>query len=467
MQQRTRYTLVSMLVLLALLLSACAAAPVPAVQAPAAGEAATEVAAEAPVEGATEAAVEAPAETAAGEVVEIEYWQYSFDARIEAMNQLIAQFEAENPNIRVIHNSDVPYDDFINKIAASVPAGVGPDVVSLFYGWQPAWIDAGYLVPLPEEQFPAEQVRSEFSPMVEASFFDGQLYSLPTAVRTLALFYNKDLMSAAGLDPENPPRTLDELKEQAVQCTVKNGDEFEVYGFIVNPEGQAHHWFREVLLRQFGQQPYSDDYKQVLWNASEGGYEAWETFLSFERELGTGVAGVYENDQDGFLAGEVCFHLDGSFRLGNIASNAPDLNFGVVELPEHNGVKSTFGSYWTHGITTKAAADPARLDAATKFLQFITTPEAGTLWVGIVGELPAQLEAANDPALLADEKLGAFAAGLPYAQSTFFVDESKDRQAVLDAYDAVVLTGADPREELDIAVATVQEMLDEFWSSRP
>jgi multiple sugar transport system substrate-binding protein len=274
-------------------------------------------------------------------------------------------------------------------------------------------------------------------------------------------------MTAAGLDPENPPRTLDELRDQAVKCTAKEGDEFEVYGFIVNPEGQAHHWFREVLLRQFGQQPYSDDYRQVLWNASEGGYEAWETFLSFERELGTGVAGVYENDQDGFLAGEVCFHLDGSFRLGNIASNAPDLNFGVVELPEHNGIKSTFGSYWTHGITTKAAADPARYAAAIKFLKFITTPEAGKLWVGIVGELPAQLEAANDPALLADPKLGAFAAGLPYAQSTFFVDESKDRQAILDAYDAVVLTDGDPREELDIAVATVQEMLDEFWSSRP
>ena len=118
--------------------------------------------------------------------------------------------------------------------------------------------------------------------------------------------------------------------------------------------------------------------------------------LEFETELGTGVVGAYENDSDGFLAGEVCFHIDGSFRLGTIASNAPDLNFGVAELPEHNGVKSTFGSYWTHGITAKAADDPARLEAATKFLQFITSPEAGTLWVGIVGELPAQLEAGAD-----------------------------------------------------------------------
>ncbi len=58
-----------------------------------------------------------------------------------------------------------------------------------------------------------------------------------------------------------------------------------------------------------------------------------------------------------------------------------------------------------------------------------------------------------------------FIAGLPYAHATFFVDESKDRQAILDAYDAVTLTGADPAAELDFAVETVQELLDEFWAS--
>lgn len=449
--------LFGLMLVVAMVLAACPAA------APADGG---EAAAEATEPAAEEAEGEAAeAEAATGDVIEIEYWQYNFGARVDAMNQLIEQFEAENPGIKVVHNSDIPYDNFREQIAASVPAGVGPDVATLFYGWQPAWVDAEFIVPLPAEEFPAEMVAEQFSPMVQASFFEGELYTLPTAVRTLALFYNKDLMAAAGLDPESPPTTLAELEEQAVQCTVKDGDNFSTYGFIVNPGGQAHHWFREVLLRQYGQQPYSDDYTQVLWNASDGGYEAWNEFLKFETELGTGRRD-FENDPDGFLAGQVCFHIDGSFRLGTIASNAPDLNFGVAELPEHNDVKSTFGSYWTHGITSKAAADPARMEAAVKFLKFITSPEAGLLWVGIVGELPAQLEAAADPALLADEKLGAFAAGLEYAQSTFFVDESKDRQALMDAYDAVVLTDSDPAAELDFAVQTVQEMLDEFWAER-
>ncbi len=445
--ERKSSLVIGLLVILSLLLGACAA--------PAA----------APAEQPAEAPAEAAA-PAAGETVEIEYWQYNFDVRIDAMNQLIEQFEAENPNIKVIHNSDVPYDDFRNKIAASVPAGVGPDVATLFYGWQSAWIDAGYLVPLPEDVFAPDMVADQFSPLAQAGYVEGELYSLPTAVRTLALFYNKDLMEAAGLDPESPPTTLQELEEQAVACTVLNDDgTYEIMGFPVSPTGQAHHWFREVLLRQFGQQPYSDDGTQVLWNASDGGYAAWNEFLKFETELKTGDWRLFDEDPNFFLNGHACFHIDGSFRLGTIASSAPDLNFGVTELPEHNGIKSTFGSYWTHGITKKAAEDPARFDAAVKFLQFITTPDAGRLWVDVTGELPAQLEAANDPALLEDPKLGAFIAGLPYAHATFFVDESKDRQAILDAYDAVTLTGADPAAELDFAVETVQELLDEFWAS--
>ena len=421
----------------------------------------------APAPTAAPAAPAKPVATTAPAPITIEYWQYNFASRIEAMNELIKQFEAENPGIKVVHNSEIPYDNYRDKIAASVPAGVGPDVATLFYGWQPAWVDAGYLVPLPADAFPPEMVNSEFSPMVQASYQDGELYTLPTAVRTLALFYNKDLMTAAGLDPENPPTTLAELEEQAAQCTKLDAQgNYEIMGFPVSMTGQAHHWFREVLLRQFGQQPYSDDYTQVQWNASQGGYDAWNELLKFQTELKTGDATLFDGDPNFFLTGKACFHIDGSFRLGTIASSAPDLNFGVVELPEHNGVKSTFGSYWTHGITSKAAADPARMAAATKFLQFITTPEAGAMWVKQTGELPAQLAAASDPELLADPKLGAFAAGLPYAVSTFFVDESKDRQALIDAYDAVVLSDADPKEELDIAVQTVQDMLDEYWAAQ-
>ncbi|NCF68951.1 MAG: extracellular solute-binding protein [Chloroflexi bacterium] len=405
--------------------------------------------------------VAVPAES---DTVTIEYWQYFFDARVDAMNRLIQQFEAENPDVRVIHNSDIPYADFRDKIAASAPAGVGPDVATLFYGWVPAWVDAGYLIPLPADQFPPDEIEAKFSPMVPNSQFEGEYWALPTAVRTLALFWNKDLFEAAGLDPESPPTTLEELVEMApLLTTYDDAGNIDIEGFVVAPPGQAHHWFREVLVRQFGGEPYSEDNLTVTYNSAEG-CEAFKYMLQFETELNTGSNDLYTDATTAFLQGKSALHIDGSFRIGSIETNAPDLNYGVIELPVGNDVQSTFGSYWTHGITRKAAEDPAKLEAATRFLKFITTPESGTTWVNKVGELPAQLEAASNEELLADPILGAFAAGLPYAHATFFVDESIQRQVIIDAYDAVRLTGADPCEALNDAAAAEQELLDEFWA---
>ena len=400
------------------------------------------------------------------DVITIEYWQYFFDARVDAMNRLIQQFEAANPDVRVIHNSDIPYADFRDKIAASAPAGVGPDVATLFYGWVPAWVDAGYLVPLPEDAFPREQIANQFSPMVQESEFQGEFWAVPTAVRTLALFWNKDLFEVAGLDPESPPTNLDELAEMAqLLTTYDDNGNIIIEGFPVAMPGQAHHWFREVLVRQYGGDPYSADNRTVTYNSAEG-CEAFKYLVQFETEFNTGSNDLYEDATQAFLQGKSALHIDGSFRIGSIETNAPDLNYGVIELPVSNDIQSTFGSYWTHGITRKAAEDERRLEASIRFLQFITSAESGTTWVNKVGELPAQLEAASNEELLADPILGPFAAGLPYAHATFFVDESVQRQVLIDAYDSVRLTGADPCEALDEAAATEQELLDEFWANQ-
>jgi multiple sugar transport system substrate-binding protein len=416
-------------------------------------------------------ALSSVAVVAQDDVIEIEYWQYFFDARVNAMNMLIEQFEAENPDIRVIHNSDIAYDNFRDEIAASAPAGVGPDVVSLFYGWIPAFVDAGYLAPLPEDAFPAEWIESYFSPMVAESKFEDQYWAIPTAVRTLALFWNKDIFEAAGLDPETPPATLDEFVEMAIATTQYDGNGTEIMniateGYAPQLTGQAHHWFREALLRQYGGVPYSEDNRTVLWNSPEG-CEAFGWLAAFETEHKTGSNDLFTDATQAFVNGQAALHIDGSFRLGTIATNNPDLNYGVAELPVGpNGEKHTYGSYWTHSITRRAAADEARMEAATRFLQFITSAEAGLLWVNEVGELPAQLEAAADPELLADPLLGPFSAGLEYAHATFFVDETAQRQHLIDAFDLIRLAGVDPCDALNEYAALEQELLDSFWADR-
>ncbi len=404
------------------------------------------------------------------DMIEIEYWQYNFQARVDAMNELIAQFEAENPGIKVVHNSDIPYANFRDELAASAPAGVGPDIVTLFYGWIPAFVDAGYLVPLPEDAFSEDFILEHFSPMVANSKFEGSYWAIPTAVRSLAMFWNKDIFAAAGLDPESPPANLDDFVAAALATTEYDGD-MDIFnitqqGHAAALASQDHHWFREVLLRQYGGAPYSDDGRTVTYNSEEG-CAAFSWLTAFETEHMTGSNDILDGATNAFVNGDTALHVDGSFRIGTIARNNPELNYGVAELPVGpNGERHTFGSYWTHGITRRANDDPARLEAAVKFLQFITSPAAGTLWVNSVGELPAQAAAASDEAILADPILGPFSAGLAYSHATFFVDESAQRQVLIDAFDNVRLGGMDACEALDEAAAIEQELIDSFWADR-
>ncbi len=394
----------------------------------------------------------------------ITYWQYDFESKIKTIDRLIEEFEAQNPDIQVEHET-FPYEAFPQQVATAVPAGDGPDVVNLFYGWLPAWQQAGYVVPLPEEHFDPATIAEEFIPMVDAAKIGDDYYALPTGVRSLALWYNQDIFNDLGI--ENPPATWEEFIEVAQEITVKRGEgRYSMIGYGVAPDGQDHHVIREVLFRQFGTSPYSDDNTEVTYD-NEAGAEALEFYTDWVTEYEIGTPDFFPgrgNYRDGFLAGRIGMMIDGSFAIAQIRDNA-QFEFGIAELPvlEEGGEQSNFGSFWMHGLTPRAAADEARLEASAKFLQFITSEEAMRIWVEEVGELPARASVLDDPELAEDEILAPFLAALPYAHATFFVDEAGQRTVMLDAVNRVLLEGVDPAESLEIAAREEQQMLDAFW----
>ena len=389
----------------------------------------------------------------------ITYWQYDFAVRKDAMNQLIQQFEAANPDVRVVHET-YPYDGYQQQVAASLPAGQGADVVQLFYGWLPTWQRAGYVVPLPEEHFDYAALDEEFAPLVQAAKVDGTWYGLPTAVRSLALFYNLDKLQAAGFD--GPPATWDEFVEIAKALTVRQGARVVEVGYGFAPTGQDHHLVREVLVRQFGGQPYSDDYTDVQFD-SEAGVQALAFYTSWVTEHGFAVPEFVPGNngyRDGFRQLEnIAMIIDGSFAVGDVQK--VEFNWGVAELPTFdNGVRSNFASFFMNGITPNAAKDPVKLEAASRFLQFITSEDAMRLWLEVTGELPARRSLISDPDLAADPVYGPFVRALDYAHATIFFDETGQRDTMVDAINAVVLQGVDPATAMQQAAQAEQALID-------
>ena len=397
---------------------------------------------------------------ARAQAVEIEYWQYVFDARIKAMNELIKRFEAANPGIKVKHTT-FPYADYQTKIAAAVPAGQGPDVVQLYYGWLDNFVGAKFIQPLPRDAFPHDVIEKEFYPIVQTMKRDGEYYGLPTAVRTLALFYNKKLFQEAGLDPNKPPQTLDEYLE-AAKKTVKRDATGNMLsaGAVIDMPGQDLHWWREVLLRQMGGKPYSDDNKSVAYD-SEAGAKALNWYADLQRVHKVGQAGFMDEGQAAFRAGRAAMTVDGSFRLGAFGG-IKNFEWGVAELPASaDGKRSNFASYWVNAITAKPTG--AKLEAAKKFMAFTTSPEAMQVWLDMVGELPARKAAAETEKNLAHPIYGPFLKALNYSQATVFVDELAQRQVGLDMANRVFIQNQDAKASLAEAAKAEQAILDRFY----
>ena len=398
------------------------------------------------------------ASTVAWAEVEIEYWQYFFDARVTAMEQLIANFEAANPDIKVTM-THFPYADYRTKVAAAIPAGEGPDVVQLFYGWLNDYKNAELIQPLPNDAFPPDQIETDFFPMVAAMREGDSYWALPTAVRSLALFYNQRLFDEAGI--ESPPETLDELIETAKKMTKVDGaGNITQVGITAGMTAQDHHWFREVLVRQMGGEPYMDDYQKVNYN-SEAGQMAIDFYTGLATEHKVTAFGFMDEPQAAFKAGRAGMHIDGSFRIGSL-NKTRGLKWGVTELPANAaGERFNYSSYWVNAITTKAKDE--KYDAAVKFMQYVTSDEAMQIWLDVVGELPAKPSVGLTDANSNDPVFGPFIRGLAYANTTKFANESGQRQILVDMVERMTLEGQSSADSIAVAAEAEQKLLDEYY----
>ena len=389
--------------------------------------------------------------------VEIEYWQYVFDTRVKAMNQLITEFQKANPDIKV-KQTTFPYADYQTKVAASIMAGQGPDVLQLFYGWVDNFIAGKMISPLRAEAFPSADIERDFFPIVSAMKRGQDYYGLPTAVRSLALFYNKKVFKEAGLDPNQPPKTLEELVAAAEKTTKRDGSGNIVSeGLTVDMGGQDHQWWREVLIRQFGGVPYTENDTKVAYN-DEAGLKALTFYTDLQRKNKVGQVGFMDDGQAAFRAGLAAMTIDGTFRLGSF-NTIKSFEWGVAELPANaQGVRSNYASYFANAITTKAQGE--KLAAAEKFLKYVSSPEAMKIWLDVVGELPARRTAALTPENIGNPVYGPFLKGLEYAHTTLFKDEAAQRQVAIDMANRVLVGGEEPKASLAKAAEAEQAIID-------
>lgn len=334
----------------------------------------------------TQAATEAP-ET---EPVNLTFWFNWEGINADVMNDLVNRFNEQNPDI-VVESVFQPYADIMTLYQTSIVAGTTPDVAALDLILIPQLVETGAIASL--DEFVANDTEinvDDFYPrLVDFDIIDEKRYALPVSTNNMQVIWNKDLFANAGLDPETPPATWDEMQSMAEQCQDPDNG---VVGFeyYTQPTGEGITWQFQVWLWAAGGEFLNEDNNAAAFNTPEG-LEA----LTFVSEM---LQGHGSTPGPWGLFGEqkACMQLDGSWLFGYRKDAPFDWGIAAVPAPEGGTTASNVGG--EHIFMFEASPNK---EAAWKLIKYLTSPEIQLEWDQKTGFLPVRQSVAENPDYLA------------------------------------------------------------------
>ena len=283
----------------------------------------------------TPAATTAPAESSStgGEVVTISMWNGFNAHEVGTLNDMIAKYwDPTHPNIKVQAVGEKDNDMILTAMSGGDPPDV---VIAPSSEVATLWASQGAIMDLTPAVEPVRaQLESELVPVgLEWSMYDGKYYALPFVNYNWGLFYNKDLFKEAGLDPEKPPKDLNELKDYAQKLTKvdASGNITQLGWMPVNDV-----WRALNFLMAYGGKFYDSTTLAPTLN-DPANVAAFQWDLDFAKTYGLDkiaafTSGFTQGDNP-FQLGKVAMYIDGCWNPAFFKLNAPDLNFGVAAVP--------------------------------------------------------------------------------------------------------------------------------------
>lgn len=164
-------------------------------------------------------------------------WWHSMSGELgKAVDKLVADFNSSQKNVQVEAVFQGTYDESINKMKASMDTKSGPSLIQVYEIGSRFMIDSKAITPVQKyvdaDKFDLSQLEENILNYYKV---DGKLNSMPFNTSNPILYYNKDMFKAAGLDPEKPPTTYEEITKAAGALSKdgKSGSSFAIYGWFM------------------------------------------------------------------------------------------------------------------------------------------------------------------------------------------------------------------------------------------
>ncbi len=391
----------------------------------------------------------AEAETNNGEKTVITFWNGFTGSDRETLEALVKEYNETNDKNIEVQMDIMPWDSFYQKLATALPVGEGPDILAMATERIGSYADPGALAAV-DDIYSSGIVDETVVPetLKENLKYDGKYYGVPMNFATLLLYYNKTIFEEAGLDPEKAPETWEELEQYAQQIVEKTGK----YGFDMAVKDTTPMWC--IMLWGNGGDIIKDG--KAVFNSPENveTVTRWAENIR-DKKFGPEVLTGGEIDKL-FESQKLAMYFCGPWATNGFTNAGID--YGVAQAPkgpkEQVTQANAVGMYMTSSSKNK--------EAVYDFFGWWNSKDTQVKWSLGTGFPPARTDIADDERMKENPYIAEFAK--PANESKMYLQQltnfaEVDTQAIVPAFEKILLENADVQEALDEANAVIESLI--------
>ena len=310
-----------------------------------------------------------------------------------------ADFEKENPGIRMKPIYSGSYQESITKALTAVKGGDPPVMSILLSTDMFSLIDEDAIVPFdgllktPDDQ---AWLKSFYPAFMENSQTGGKTWGIPFQRSTIVLYYNKEMFKEAGLDPNKPPGTWAEMTAYAEKLTKRDASGKVTQWGVQIPSSGFPYWLFQALAIENGANLMNSAGTETYYDKPEviGALQYWVDLVTKYKVHPEGIVEWGTTPKD-FFEKKVAMIWTTTGNLTNVKTNAK-FDFGVAMLPasKQRGSPTGGGNFYLFAKST-----PAQRDAALKFIKWVTTPQRAAQWGIDTGYVAVRADAWDTPVM--------------------------------------------------------------------
>ncbi|MBN2406512.1 MAG: ABC transporter substrate-binding protein [Elusimicrobia bacterium] len=332
----------------------------------------------------------------------VSYWEKWTGFEKEAMQKVVDKF---NDSQDMIYVDMLPVSAIDQKLIVATASGVPPDLAGVWTKTVPTLADKGAITDLTEFCREAGIGQDDFIPFIwELITHRGRVWAMMTTPATIGFYWNKRLFREAGLDPNKPPKTIDELDVYSDKLTVfehkETGKRYTYYELVQKLGGQeeATEYIKlnNLPMIQAGFLPSEPGWWPWLWGYFFGGtmfeapdkitanqkenIEAYKWIQTYIKKYGeynvkkfSSGFGSFSSPQNAFLSGKIAMELQGVWLYNFIDKYSPGMQWGAAAMPTKD--KEHYGMAMCEGDVLIIPQGAKCVKEAFEFIKFLTKPE--------------------------------------------------------------------------------------------